>query len=225
MLSEVRSLSGLIFPSCCVGCSEPQVEICSSCWQLWKAAPISSRLDALPISFTARYQPKVQRFILAAKEEGSRAARSVLALAMANSLRQIIVELSIRRVLLVPIPSHPSSIRRRGRDHALRLSQAVAGQFGAEVGFGSLLKVARPVVDQTGLNYDQRARNLAGAFSADSRSIMGKNEVALVMVDDVITSGSSLREGARALTSIGYPPCAAICACASARFLPIRLPQ
>lgn len=191
---------------------------------LWKVQPIVSTLDSIPISFTARYQPIVQRFILAAKEQGSTVARDALAQSMARSLRVLMAKVQVEKVLLVPIPSHRAAIRSRGRDHARLLSQAVSERFGSEVGLAPALRVNRRVVDQTGLSHEQRAANLAGAFTADSQLIRGKVEVALVMVDDVITSGSSLREGARALTSAGCPPIAAIAACASARFLPIRLP-
>ncbi len=190
---------------------------------LWKAPPAVSALDSIPIAFTARYQPIVQRFILAAKEEGSAVARNALAQSMAVSLRVLMSKVQVEQVLLVPIPSHRATIRARGRDHGLLLARAVSHNFDSEVDVAPLLRVIRPVADQSGLNPSQRATNLAGAFSADSQLIRRKGAAAIVMVDDVITSGSSLREGARALTNAGFPPIAAIAACASARFLPIRL--
>ncbi len=223
MLSELRSLSKLIFPVACIGCGAAQVEICPSCSGLWSAPPILSRLDSLPLAFTARYQPRVQRFILAAKEDGSKVARSALAHSLSASLRTLMAGKRCEGVLLVPIPSHRATIRARGRDHGLLLARAVSQNFGSEVDVAPLLRVIRPVADQTGLNPSQRAANLAGAFSADSQLIRRKGRAAIVMVDDVITSGTSFREGARALTSVGCPPVAAISACASARFLPIRL--
>ena len=199
------------------------MEICRSCAALWSAPAILSRLDALPIAFTTRYQPRVQRFILAAKEDGSKVARDALAQSMTVSLRVLMSKVQVEQVLLVPIPSHRATIRARGRDHGLLLARAVSHNFGSEVDVAPVLRVIRPVADQTGLNLSQRATNLAGAFSADSQLIRRKGAAAIVMVDDVITSGSSLREGARALTNAGFAPIAAIAACASARFLPIRL--
>lgn len=223
MLSELRSLSKLIFPVACIGCGAAQVEICPSCSALWSTPPILSQLDSLPLAFTARYQPRVQRFILAAKEDGSKVARTALAQSLTASLRKLLEGRAGEEILLVPIPSHPATIRARGRDHAQLLARAVSQNFGPEVVHAPLLRVNRRVADQTGLTHLQRAANLAGAFSADSQLITRQGKAAIVMVDDVITSGSSLREGARALASVGWPPMGAISACASARFLPIRL--
>lgn len=224
MWSELRSLTSLVFPLACIGCGAPQCDICPNCWRLWRSTPIRSRLDAIPLAFTARYQPKVQHFVLAAKENGSKVARAALAESITASLHALVRENLCSPICLVPIPSHRSVIRKRGRNHSLLLAQEVARRFGPKAQVAPILRVARAVSDQTGLTHPERAANLFGAFSVDSRGIGKKVGAHLVMVDDVITSGASLREGARALTDAGLPPSAAVVACASARFLPIRLP-
>jgi len=58
------------------------------------------------------------------------------------------------------------------------------------------LQLSRRVLDQSGLHRDERASNLAGAFTLISPA---RGE--LILIDDVVTTGATLREAARALNS------------------------
>ncbi|MBR7831994.1 hypothetical protein KDL01_01910 [Actinospica durhamensis] len=73
----------------------------------------------------------------------------------------------------------------------------------------------RKVADQAGLGRRARAENLAGALAVRSASARLLGERAVVLVDDVVTSGATLAEAARALTAAGSTPVGAAVLAAS----------
>ncbi|MFG2477012.1 ComF family protein [Streptomyces fagopyri] len=106
-------------------------------------------------------------------------------------------------VLLVPVPSARRAVRARGHDPARRIALAAAGELrrtGAPVRVLAVLRQRRAVADQAGLNSRQRLRNLAGALEVapeGGRLLAGAGQV--VLVDDLMTTGASLAEAARAV--------------------------
>ena len=88
-------------------------------------------------------------------------------------------------------------MRARGHDHALRLARAAAAAGGGRA--AALLVPARAVADQGGLGAQERAANLAGALRV-RRPLHG---LPVVVVDDVVTTGATLVEAARALREGG----------------------
>ena len=105
-------------------------------------------------------------------------------------------------VLLVPVPSARSVVRARGHDPARRIALAAAGELrrsGTPARVVAVLRQRRWVADQSGLNSRQRLDNLAGALevvAGGARLLVGGP---VVLVDDLMTTGASLREAARAV--------------------------
>ncbi|MCX4575354.1 ComF family protein [Streptomyces sp. NBC_01571] len=106
-------------------------------------------------------------------------------------------------VLLVPVPSSRRAVRARGHDPARRIALAAAGEMrrtGAPVRVLAVLRQRRAVADQAGLDSRQRRHNLAGALevaTGGDRLLAGAGRV--VLVDDLMTTGASLAEAARAV--------------------------
>ncbi|MEU1041069.1 ComF family protein [Streptomyces sp. NPDC005907] len=106
-------------------------------------------------------------------------------------------------VLLVPVPSARGAVRARGHDPARRIALAAAGELrrgGTAARVLGVLRQRRPVADQSGLNSRQRLDNLAGALEVAAggrRLLAGAGRV--VLVDDLMTTGASLAEAARAV--------------------------
>jgi predicted amidophosphoribosyltransferase len=106
-------------------------------------------------------------------------------------------------VALVPVPSRPAVVRRRGHDPMLRTARVAAARLrrtGTAASVRRLLVPAGRVADQAGLDAEARAANLAGAFRARCRAA----DALLVVVDDVITTGATAREAQRALEAAGH---------------------
>ncbi|EGX55497.1 hypothetical protein SZN_32561, partial [Streptomyces zinciresistens K42] len=108
-----------------------------------------------------------------------------------------------RPALLVPVPSARGAVRSRGHDPALRIARAAAGELrraGVPARVLAVLRQTRWVADQSGLTSRQRLDNLAGALTVapdGARLLAGGGRV--VLVDDLMTTGASLAEAARAV--------------------------
>ncbi|MCX4859791.1 ComF family protein [Streptomyces canus] len=105
-------------------------------------------------------------------------------------------------VLLVPVPSARRAVRARGHDPARRIAFAAAGELrraGMPARVVAVLRQRRRVADQSGLNSRQRLDNLAGALTVAPGGGRLLAEGLVVLVDDLMTTGASLTEGARAV--------------------------
>jgi predicted amidophosphoribosyltransferase len=112
-------------------------------------------------------------------------------------------------ILVVPAPSAPATVRARGRDHGWDLARAASAALRADgrpAHAARLLAHRRAVGDQAGLSAAQRAANLSGALRA--RTPRGGWPWAVLLVDDICTTGSTAAEAARALAEVGLPPTA-----------------
>ncbi|MFF3481661.1 ComF family protein [Streptomyces sp. NPDC002701] len=129
-------------------------------------------------------------------------------------------------VLLVPVPSARRAVRARGHDPARRIALAAAAELrrtGRRARVLAVLRQRRAVADQSGLDSRQRLDNLAGALEvapggarllAGGRPGRGVGDGMgggtggeldggrIVLVDDLMTTGASLAEAARALRAV-----------------------
>ena len=104
---------------------------------------------------------------------------------------------------VVAAPSAVSNFKKRGFVPAELVANRVAKRWG----LGHLryaLTLARKVEDQASLSVDQRRRNLVDSMKASSR-VAGKR---ILLVDDIVTTGSTLAEAARAVAAAGAEPVA-----------------
>jgi ComF family protein len=109
--------------------------------------------------------------------------------------------------LIVPVPLHPRRLRERGFNPAGLLASALGHAQGLPVDPVALIRI-RDTRSQTRLARSQRALNVSGAFRARSRALPGR----IWLVDDVVTTGSTLREAARTLRGSGAHRIVAVCA-------------
>lgn len=101
--------------------------------------------------------------------------------------------------VLVPVPLHATRFRTRGFDQAALLAVALAERLALPTSIDGLVRV-RPTERQVGLSELQREANLAGAFAVADQALSGKP---VVLLDDVFTTGATVREAARVLRQAG----------------------
>lgn len=101
---------------------------------------------------------------------------------------------------LIPVPLHPKRERARGFNQSLVLARELSKKTGVPVIQGHLVKT-RNAPPQTSLEARARAENVRGAYRVKKdREIAGKT---VVLVDDVCTTGATLRACGEALLMAG----------------------
>lgn len=164
----------------------------------------------------APYEDAVRAVLLAHKERGALALAGPLGASLAGAVRaglragtrggtQGAAE-GDGEVLLVPVPSARGAVRARGHDPVRRIALAAAGELrgaGTRARVLCVLRQRRAVADQSGLNSRQRQANLAGALevTAGGRRLLAEGG-RVVIVDDLMTTGASLAEAARAMSDV-----------------------
>jgi predicted amidophosphoribosyltransferase len=199
----LADLLDLVLPRDCAGCAAPGRLLCPACTE-GLTRPQRHRPDPCPpglppLVAAAPYAGPARRAVLAHKEQGRLGLARPLGRALAGAVLALAPPPG---AVLVPVPSSRAAVRERGQDHARRLAARAAGALRAEVpGVVSrpLLLPARAVADQSGLGAAARAANLHGALRARRRL----DGVVVVLVDDVVTTGATLAEAARALRAVG----------------------
>jgi ComF family protein len=100
--------------------------------------------------------------------------------------------------LIVPVPLHRQRLRERGFNQALELARTVAAHLGVTLEPHCCTRV-RATGAQTELTARERRTNVRGAFRMEAP--LAARHVAIL--DDVVTTGSTVQEVARVLASAG----------------------
>lgn len=109
--------------------------------------------------------------------------------------------------LILPIPLHPRRRRQRGYNQ----SELLAGPLGLAKSISvsaAALRRTRHTVPQVGLGPDERHDNVRGAFEADASIVAGHH---CLLVDDVLTTGATMRAAAEAVLAAGAASVSAYC--------------
>ncbi|KQV12590.1 MULTISPECIES: ComF family protein [unclassified Kitasatospora] len=223
LLFELPELLDLLLPTTCAGCRTGRTQLCPACRTVLSATraglagPQPAPPGLPPLHAAGPYADPVRRLLIAHKERGALRLAGPLGQALARAVRPL---LDGRPVLLVPMPSTRRSVRARGHDPTLRLARAAARELrrgGHPVRAAPVLRHCRAVADQSGLTAAQRRTNLHGALTprpGAARLLTGRHPV---LVDDLVTTGATLAEAARALTALGHPPLGAATVAAAVR--------
>jgi len=134
-----------------------------------------------------------------------------LARQLSQSLDKALKDININRsqriedVVIIPIPSSKSADRRRGFAHIeLLVNQFMEMNETLNIKVLNCLSHSRKILDQTSLNFNERAMNLKGAFVVDQvmhfefYPIKNSNS-AVFLVDDLVTSGATVQAADLAL--------------------------
>jgi predicted amidophosphoribosyltransferase len=235
-LRAVAAVGDLALPMSCASCAAPDERLCAPCLAdvrgcLWTDGPRhvapTPAPTGLPVTFSAgRYDGALSRTVSAYKDDGRRDCRRVLGELLAVSLQAVLGQPPLAYhlrgdqgpVLVIPIPTSRAARRRRGDAPLEALARAACAGFTlAEVRPVAVLRPRRRVEDQAGLSAARRAVNLEHSMQVRGRSEMLVAGSACVLVDDVLTTGATLVEAARALRAGGARDVVAATICATQR--------
>jgi ComF family protein len=211
----IDELSQLLFPTRCYGCSRLGLSICTACRREWIPHYYKTHLEELKVHSALLYTPTASKIIVAAKENSLRGADQLLIAAIIHVLEK--AKLDSHFYQLVPVPSSRRSQRRRGRSFVVDLTNQIACQTG--IAINDCLQLSRSVKDQSGLTRIERVSNMKGAFSLKAGAVV-RGE--LILIDDVVTTGATLREASRALNSQGFQAVGSVSAVTACVAQPLR---
>jgi ComF family protein len=173
----------------CPGCAQPQAHDapCRRC--LKKPPPFDSAWAAFLMEAPVR--------------QGIHRMKYQAGFLQAGMLGQLMAQKLARRPqplpqLIIPVPLHQTRLMRRGYNQALELAHAMAQTLAIRVD-ADIAQRLRATPDQIGQTAAQRYKNLRGAFAV-SACLAGQH---VALLDDVMTTGATLAELARAARKAG----------------------
>lgn len=205
MSGPLSGLLDLLFPPKCVFCrrllGKGERELCARClrelpWTRGEEAVRTGEFFALcaaPLWYQGVVRDSFHRYKFGERTGYAKTYGRL----MADCVR---VHLAERYELITWVPLSREGLRRRGYDQAMLLAMATALELG-EVAAETLVKV-RATETQSGLREDAARRaNVLGAYQATDPELVAGRRV--LLVDDIVTTGSTLSECARALRTAG----------------------
>jgi predicted amidophosphoribosyltransferase len=201
-------LQELVLPVPCTGCGSIGPPLCADCSLALSPVPSLRHVGpmGLPVWSGLAYDGVARSVLLAFKNEGRTEHGPPLASALRGALHLALPALGSEPVSLVPMPATIRSSRDRGYDPVrvvLRRASLPALR---------LLRLQRRAGDQRALGREERLRNVAGSMR--SRPADGRR---VLLVDDVVTTGATLTEAARAVGEAGGTVLGAITVASTSR--------
>lgn len=212
--------AAVLFPVDCLGCGAPDRAVCQACRALLvigEGHRFGDRMlrDCTRVVSALPYEGPLRSMILGFKEHG----RTDVVRVLAPPLRAAIEEAAAGArgasgsagVEVCAVPSSRESRRRRGYRPVELLARAAGFRL------ARVLHYSIATAQQKSLDLAHRGANLRGALAA-SEAVAGRS---FVLVDDVVTSGTTLVEAARALRACG----AKVVGAATLAETPLRIAQ
>jgi predicted amidophosphoribosyltransferase len=202
----------------CAGCATPGRAVCPSCARLLRRDarlrwPVPAPAGLAPPFASSAYEGPVRELLLNHKERRRFGLARPLGVAVAQAVRaaareleDALVELTMSSLLLVCAPSRSDVVRSRGHDAVLRMSRAASSELrrtGIWAQAVPALTIVGTVHDQAALDARQRVSNLHGAYAVTAAGARLVRDHCCVVVDDVVTTGATAAEAARALRAAG----------------------
>ncbi|WP_141991058.1 ComF family protein [Rhodoglobus vestalii] len=207
MREAVRDAWAVVMPVECAGCETPDRALCPECARSLVAVPtIHSTPQHVRVYAAVRYEAVVRRVLLAFKNQHRTDQARSLARLLAPALHRAIADTTAdtnaesigggrgeAAALIVAVPTSKRAFRSRGYD-PLKLVLGAAG-----IRHQPILRAVKKTASQKHLGAQQRAINVQGAFVATRW--LGSTRV--IIVDDVLTTGATIDEAARAISAAG----------------------
>lgn len=197
------AVAGNRIPNICDDCLAALPRLSTTCPLCAVPVPTGHRCPACqsnppPFSRTVaafNYAQPVSRLITMMKFRGKLSVVDALAPVLADAIRARYEKLPD---CVIPVPLHRSRLRQRGFNQSQELAQALADQLGG-LQLATLVERVHATAPQTSLDHPPaRRRNVLGAFAARTSSCPH-----VAIVDDVMTTGSTVAEVARTLRRAG----------------------
>jgi ComF family protein len=216
----LNSFLNILFPETCPVCKNPAKDhrtapICIDCWRTLSpyegpmcrrcGTPLISDVSTIcgeclahePAFSYARsfglYEGVLKRAISLLKFYGIKR--------LSRPLSDVMLKMKIPEAdVVIPVPLHEKRLRKREFNQSALIAKYLASSMGLRVMLNSLVKV-RDTMPQVGLSSQARKKNIKGAFAVENDSLITGKDI--VLVDDVVTTGATVRECSKVLKKAG----------------------
>jgi ComF family protein len=209
-------LLDFFYPPVCLACNKLMPDgrdhVCEECWSSIRTVQkdlalyqetrgkllASGVIDDLAASFVFEKEGSFQHIAHALKYSGIQS----LGLELGRRLGEVINAWDLRADALVPIPLHKRKLRERGYNQAELIARGVSSVTKIPVRAG-LVGRKRFTQTQTALSSEERQKNVKGAFELNVSDFSQIRDRTFILIDDVITTGSTIEACARELRRAG----------------------
>ncbi|HEC65724.1 MAG TPA: ComF family protein [bacterium] len=214
------SILDLLFPKLCFRCGEVGRYVCNLCEKsqlrpketqschVCKKEVFGNRLihgycreltwlNGVVVGF--EYNKFVEKLLLEFKYEGVFELKHILSKYLTHSIRSFYL-LNKAGFVITTVPLHKRKKRKRGYDHLELLANLISKKGGVE--YKALLEKKIRTKAQVGLKRDDRLGNIIGSFRIKNEEFRMRN-ARVVLLDDIMTTGSTLEECAKTLKAVG----------------------
>ncbi|MEK7452604.1 MAG: ComF family protein [Patescibacteria group bacterium] len=191
----------IFFPSFCVSCKKEGSFLCSLCEEKIEIFAIPShilkmsKIERLYCATEYKQKP-IEKLIYNLKYQFIRDAKKELGRILIKHLEISGFERNDNQIL-VPIPLHKRRLRWRGFNQSELLAQEVGIYFNIPVVINTLLRNKYTEPQTLRDNKKEREENMKNAFLCENGEAIKGKEV--ILIDDVITTGATLRECSKAI--------------------------
>ena len=213
-LIDIRDcLFDFVYPPLCLVCGRlldnGSERVCADCWSTIPAVtgdlPLlqetcgklleTGLIDAMCSAFVFEKEGAFQKIVHSLKYSGDRK----IGLELGRRIGARMVAEGIRADFLVPIPLHKRKQRERGYNQSELIARGCGERTAMPVRI-DLIARKKFTQTQTALTLLQRRENMEGAFEACSMEVKGRS---IVLIDDVMTTGSTILSCAHVLRNAG----------------------
>lgn len=198
-------LRDLLFTPNCLGCDQLGEWVCHGCLANLKVQT-GRHIPNVDLVISAHhYEGWLRDKVIAYKSGEYHLARGLAEVLIAKCLKEF------GQSTLVPIPSSQEKLKLRQVDTILNITKQIQ-LLDRKFIVAPNLKLIRSVSDQVGLSYKDRINNLENAFGA-IRKISGD----VILIDDVVTTGSTMSSAAKTLKLAGARSVIAVALCSAGK--------
>jgi competence protein ComFC len=205
-MSFLDTILNIFFPIKCISCGSPGMDLCLKCISESPGAERESEEWIFPL-FDYRH-PSIKNAIWVLKYKGKKKLSGIFAEAMYGRILEELSDLSVmenfREPLLVPIPLSRKRRRERGYNQAELICEELM-KLDNSVNFNLEKNVLIKINDRKHQahieNRTERLKNIVGSFTVKNEErIKNRN---IILIDDVTTTGATLKEARKILKSSG----------------------
>lgn len=205
MFGIFKQLLDLIYKKRCYVCgsAKENTVLCEGCQKKIRFLPkkIVKTINNVDVYSMTIYTGIIMKLIRGLKYHGQKELAYFHAKLMYDYWKGL--EISKENFIILPVPMHKSREKKRGYNHMLLIAQEFSKLTGYELNT-DLIQRVKNTKPQYALTKKEREKNLEGAFEVNIKNSKPMNSTRILILDDIITTGSTISEIINTLRSCDY---------------------